>query len=403
MHNKPANYRYQYGGIAAWPQQLMKTIKVLVLALFWSLVGGCESLHFYQQAALGQLSLMRQGESVNSLLQDPDTPQALRERLQAVQSMLQFAEQDLQLDVGGRYQSYVGLKRDHVVWNVFVAPALVMRSEQWCYPLIGCAPYRGYFGKSDAEALAAVYAAKGFDTYVGGVSAYSTLGWFDDPLLSSFVFYSEPALANLLFHELAHSKAWVKGDVAFNESFASFVGVQGAQHWLSLNNDSASRSLARWRQSQAEWQRFKSFALDAKADFATLYNGQSGSVEQRLQQRERARAHWQQCYERHRQELGAGRFDRLMGENFNNALLMSLGTYEDWVGAFAQLFVDVEKDWQGFFTGVLALTALSAQERLQRMQVLRQRYLLQQQDTQEADHQNTKQIQCQPFSNHLLN
>jgi hypothetical protein len=92
-----------------------------------------------------------------------------------------------------------------------------------------------------------------------------------------------------------------------------------------------------------------------------------------------------------------------MGENFNNALLMSLGTYEDWVGAFAQLFVDVEKDWQGFFTGVLALTALSAQERLQRMQVLRQRYLLQQQDTQEADHQNTKQIQCQPFSNHLLN
>jgi predicted aminopeptidase len=317
--------------------------------------------------------------------------------------MLQFAEQDLQLDVGGRYQSYVGLKRDHVVWNVFVAPALVMRSEQWCYPLIGCAPYRGYFGKSDAEALAAVYAAKGFDTYVGGVSAYSTLGWFDDPLLSSFVFYSEPALANLLFHELAHSKAWVKGDVAFNESFASFVGVQGAQHWLSLNNDSASRSLARWRQSQAEWQRFKSFALDAKADFATLYNGQSGSVEQRLQQRERARAHWQQCYERHLQELGAGRFDRLMGENFNNALLMSLGTYEDWVGAFAQLFVDVEKDWQGFFTGVLALTALSAQERLQRMQVLRQRYLLQQQDTQEADHQNTKQIQCQPFSNHLLN
>ena len=381
----------------------MKTIKVLVLALFCSLVGGCESLYFYQQAALGQLSLMRQGESVNSLLQDPDTPQALRERLQTVQSMLQFAEQDLQLDVGGRYQSYVGLKRDHVVWNVFVAPALVMRSEQWCYPLIGCAPYRGYFGKSDAEALAAVYAAKGFDTYVGGVSAYSTLGWFDDPLLSSFVFYSEPALANLLFHELAHSKAWVKGDVAFNESFASFVGVQGAQHWLSLNNDSASRSLARWRQSQAEWQRFKSFALDAKADFATLYNGQSGSVEQRLQQRERARAHWQQCYERHLQELGAGRFDRLMGENFNNALLMSLGTYEDWVGAFAQLFVDVEKDWQGFFTGVLALTALSAQERLQRMQVLRQRYLLQQQDTQEADHQNTKQIQCQPFSNHLLN
>ena len=117
----------------------MKTIKVLVLALFCSLVGGCESLYFYQQAALGQLSLMRQGESVNSLLQDPDTPQALRERLQTVQSMLQFAEQDLQLDVGGRYQSYVGLKRDHVVWNVFVAPALVMRSEQWCYPLIGCA------------------------------------------------------------------------------------------------------------------------------------------------------------------------------------------------------------------------------------------------------------------------
>jgi len=262
----------------------MKAIKIFTLGLCCCLAGGCESLRFYKQAALGQLSLLQQAEDVDALVTDPSTPQGLRQRLETVQGILQFAEQQLNLPVGDRYQRYVGLEQDYVVWNVFVAPPLVMNSVQWCYPIVGCAPYRGYFDQADAVALAANYANQGFDTYVAGVSAYSTLGWFKDPLLSSFVFYSEPALTNLLFHELAHSKVWVNNDVAFNESFASFVGLQGTRQWLSLGRDQSSEPLLRWRRGQVQWQQFKTFALAAKADLTSLYEDQTGSDAERMQQ-----------------------------------------------------------------------------------------------------------------------
>ena len=380
----------------------MKTIKIITVGLCCCLASGCESLHFYKQAALGQLSLLQKAVDVDAVVKDPDTPEALRERLETVQSILQFAEQQLDLPVGDRYQRYVGLEHDYVVWNVFVAPPLAMNSVQWCYPLVGCAPYRGYFAQADAIALAANYADKGFDTYVAGVSAYSTLGWFNDPLLSSFVYYSEPALASLLFHELAHSKVWVNNDVAFNESFASFVGLQGARHWLSGRQYETSEPWLRWQRGQTQWQRFKTFALAAKADLTSLYEGQTGSDAERMQQRQRLLAHWQSCYNDQRARLGNGRFDRFMGAGFNNALLMSLGTYEDWVGAFAQLFMEAEQDWPQFFASVAGLATLQDYERLQQLQVLRSRHLAQQQETQTTDNQDTNKIQCQAFAHHIL-
>ena len=386
------------------PRQLMKTTKWLTLVAMCWLAGGCESLQFYHQAALGQLALLRQSNAVDTLVQDPATTPRLRERLVMVQAMRDFAEQQLLLPVGDRYRRFVQLPRDYVVWNVFAAPPLDMRSELWCYPLIGCAPYRGYFAKGDADALAKRYAEQGFDSYVGGVSAYSTLGWFNDPLLSSFIFYSEPALANLLFHELAHSKVWVAGDVAFNESFASFVGIQGARRWLARNQrELGAEQLARWQRRQHEWQRFKTFALAAKADLTNLYQQQSGNSEQRLQQRERVRSYWQSCYRQQRQQLGNGRFDGFMGERFNNAFLLSLGTYEDWQGAFAQVFAEAAGDWSVFFLQVQALSELSASDRLAQMHKLQQRRLLQQQETQDADHQGAEQVKCQPFADHVLN
>ena len=382
----------------------MKMKKFAGWILVCCLISGCESLRFYHQAALGQWTLLQRSASMDVVLQDPATSAQLHTRLETIQSMLQFAEDELQLVVADRYQRYVALERDYVVWNVFAAPPLAMRSEQWCYPLVGCAPYRGYFAEADAHKLAARYDQKGFETYVGGVSAYSTLGWFDDPLLSSFVFYSEPALANLLFHELAHSKVWLKDNVAFNESFASFVGAQGVRVWLSaVQSEAAQPSFARWQQRQAAWRRFKTFALAAKDDLASLYRRQSGPVSERIRQRDALRAHWQACYAQHRKHLGDGRFDSLMGERFNNALLLSLGTYEDWVSAFAQMFADVDGDWSNFYQQVGALAELSSRDRFEQMEGLRRRGLLQQQDAQRTDHQNTEQVQCQAFADHVLN
>ena len=382
----------------------MSTIKLFCLGLVCCLFGGCESLGFYRQAALGQLDLLQRSKPIRTVLDDPATSPQLRTRLQRIQLMLRFAEDELQLRVADRYQRYVALGRDYVVWNVFAAPPLDMRSEQWCYPLVGCAPYRGYFDEADARALAARYQENGFDTYVGGVSAYSTLGWFDDPLLSSFVSYREPALANLLFHELAHSEVWLKGDVAFNESFASFVGLEGARAWLAESPEgSRQERYARWRLGQAEWARFKAFALAAKADLANLYQQQSGTVGERLRQRDELRDHWQGCYSANLSLLGNGRFDPLMGDRLNNALLLSLSTYEDWVGAFAQMFTEVSGDWSDFYAQVAALATLPAPRRLEQMQALRQRGLLQEQSAQRTDHQNSEQVQCQPFADHILN
>jgi len=381
----------------------MKSIKFLGMALACCLSSGCESLRFYQQAAQGQWELLLNSTPTRSVIEDPATSAQLRARLQTIESMLEFAETELHLVVADRYQRYVHLERDYVVWNVFAAPPLSMRSEQWCYPLIGCAPYRGFFAEADARAFAARYKENGFDTYVGGVAAYSTLGWFDDPLLSSFVFYSEPALANLLLHELAHSEVWLKGDVAFNESFASFVGAEGTRVWLSAVADDASdERFARWRRGQAEWVRFKTFVLAAKADLATLYQQQSGSRAERMRQRDKLRAHWKNCYTTNLSRLGNGRFDALMGERFNNALLLSLGTYEDWVSAFAQMFAELNKDWPKFYDQVQGLTKLSAASRLEQLQGLRQRALLQQQHAGRTDHQNAQQVQCQALANHIL-
>ena len=205
----------------------MKSIKFLGMALACCLSSGCESLRFYQQAAQGQWELLLNSTPTRSVIEDPATSAQLRARLQTIESMLEFAETELHLVVADRYQRYVHLEREYVVWNVFAAPPLSMRSEQWCYPLIGCAPYRGFFAEADARAFAARYKENGFDTYVGGVAAYSTLGWFDDSLLSTVVERSDYQLAGLVFHELAHQVAFAAGDTSFNESFATAVEREG--------------------------------------------------------------------------------------------------------------------------------------------------------------------------------
>ena len=214
---------------------------------------GCQTVGFYSQAVGGQLAIMRQQQPVERVIGDPDTPAELKARLELAWEILAFAKDSLALEVDGRYQRYADIGREYVVWNVVAAPRYSLEPIEWCYPVVGCAPYRGYFAEGAAVAFAAKLDADGFETYLGGAAAYSTLGWFDDPLLSSFLDYPPARLAELLFHELAHGRVWVKGDVAFNEAFASFVGKAGARQWLGAEEraafDRANRAAAafdRW-------------------------------------------------------------------------------------------------------------------------------------------------------------
>ncbi len=199
-------------------------------------LAGCSTVEFYWQGVVGQADLLARAKPIAEVIETtPDA--ALKARLERVQSIRAFASRELGLPDNRSYTTYADLGRPFVVWNVFAAPELSLSPRQWCFPVAGCVAYRGYFAESDARAEAARLVAAGDDVHVSGVPAYSTLGYFDDPVLSTFVRYREVELARLIFHELAHQVVYVKDDTAFNESFAATVEEEGVVRWLAAERD----------------------------------------------------------------------------------------------------------------------------------------------------------------------
>jgi predicted aminopeptidase len=196
-------------------------------------LGGCASLSFYGQALSGQWALLAKSRPVAEVQADATTPDALVQGLAEAQQILRFAENTLALPVGHRYQRYLALDREAVVFNVFSVPPGTFALKTWCFPIAGCVPYRGYFSREDARAEGDRLRAQGHDVYLGAAGAYSTLGWLPDPLLSTFPWEDSAALAELLFHELAHSVLYVPGEAAFNEAFATAVGRAGRERWVA--------------------------------------------------------------------------------------------------------------------------------------------------------------------------
>jgi len=195
--------------------------------------GGCGDLGYYAQSVRGQAALLLSARPIAEVAARADTAPALRRKLELARRIRAFAASDLGLPDNGSYTAYVAIDRPYVVWNVFAAPAYAIRPLRWCYPVAGCLAYRGYFDLADARSFAATLAAAGRDVYIGGVPAYSTLGWFDDPLPSSVIDYDEAQLAGLIFHELAHQVAYVPGQTTFNESFATLVELEGIDRWFA--------------------------------------------------------------------------------------------------------------------------------------------------------------------------
>jgi predicted aminopeptidase len=196
------------------------------------MLSGCQTAAYYAQAARGQWQILAQREPVSKCLADPGRPADLKRQLELVLSLREFAGRELKLPPDGHYLSYVELGRDHVVWNVQAAPEFSLEERTWWYPVVGSLSYRGFFSESRARACGDALAARGLDVYVDGVDAYSTLGWFKDPVLSSFVRYPEVQLAAVIFHELAHQRLFVAGDADFNEAFATAVEQAGVRRWL---------------------------------------------------------------------------------------------------------------------------------------------------------------------------
>lgn len=318
---------------------------------------GCAELGYYHQAAMGQWQLLSLRRPIEAVQADPATPAELRERLALVAAMRYFAHQELQLPDNGSYQSYADLGRDYVVRNVFAAPPLSLELQKWCFPIAGCVGYRGYFDAADADAFAQELRTQGLDVYLGNVPAFSTLGWFHDPLLNTFIHWQPGLLADLLFHELAHQRLYVAGDTTFNESFATFVGRLGARRFLQSQGDASM--LEEYQQVLAFREAFEALVLPTRTALEELYAADVSDAEKQ-QQKQQLLAALVDRYEtlRDSQWQGYRGFDRWFYEDLNNAKLGARRAYTRWVPAFEALYAQANGDIAAFYQRVDALAEL---------------------------------------------
>lgn len=314
--------------------------------------------------ATGQLQLLRQREPITQVLSDRRRDPQLRARLGVAVQARHFASQVLGLPDNRSYLSYVELDRPHVLWSLMATPEFSVEASPQCFPLAGCVAYRGYFRLELAEAAAARLRARGLDVWLGGVDAYSSLGWFADPLLSSMLRRDDEQLAGLIFHELAHQRFYLPGDTAFNESYASFVERQGLREWR------ARRGLPAPDGAAEQWHRaFVALILDTRERLRVLYAAPR-SVEALRQAKAEALAQLRADYRRMREADQVANFDRFMAGPLNNASLLPFALYDQWVPAFARLFAEVGEDWSAFHEAVRQLGGVSAEQRRSRLAAL---------------------------------
>jgi predicted aminopeptidase len=314
---------------------------VLVLSLA-ALLCGCESVAFYAQAIGGQLGVMRSARPLDSWLSDPQTTPQLRERLETARRIREFASRELALPENGSYTSYADLRRPYVVWNVFAAPRFSVEPKRECFPFTGCVSYRGFFSEDLARRHAERLRKQGYDVYVGGVPAYSTLGWFDDPLLSTFIRYPDAQLARLLFHELAHQVAYARDDTAFNESFAVVVEEEGVRRWLRA--EGRTGELADFQAAQGRKREVAAGVAETRRRLREIYAADL-TVEAKAARK-------------------AAEFERLRARhgNFipaepNNGFLVAVAVYTQMVPAFEQLLAQAGGNLPAFYARVKELAA----------------------------------------------
>jgi predicted aminopeptidase len=309
--------------------------------------------------------MLRRARPVDDLIADPATPPALRERLELARRIRAFAVDELKLPDNRSYRRYADLGRPAAVWNVVAAPELSLTLKTWCWPLMGCVGYRGYFGRDGADALAAELRAQGWETSVYGVPAYSTLGWSEwlggDPLLSTFIRWPEGELARLVFHELAHQVAYASDDTAFNESFATAVERIGGRRWLDTRASAAAR--AEYEVFDARRRQFRALVRDYRERLQAVYASDADdATKRRLKAETMAAMRAAHAAIKSGAWNGDARFDAWF-DNANNASLGVQAAYDELVPAFERLFVANGADFRRFYAEVARLAALPKAQR----------------------------------------
>ncbi|MEE8527571.1 MAG: aminopeptidase [Gammaproteobacteria bacterium] len=323
-------------------------------------VGGC-AIGYYAQALRGQMELSSRSEPIEDLLEDDALPEELRMRLELILEIRRFASNELQLPDNDSYRKYADLGRPYVVWNIFAAQEFSVEPKTWCFPIVGCVGYRGYFKEEKAGAYAARLADDGFDVYVGGVAAYSTLGRFDDPVLNTMLHWSDERLAGIIFHELAHQVLYVKGDSAFSEAFATAVEEIGVRLWIDRNGTQAD--LSRYYRARKYRSAFGRLVNQTRGQLRELYARELSDTEKRESKR-LIFAGMKDQYVRMREAWeGYNGYDAWFARELNNAHLASVATYRQYLPAFRLMFVRAGRDLTAFYDDVRELSERSKSDR----------------------------------------
>jgi predicted aminopeptidase len=334
---------------------------MLVAGTAAGLLASCSTVSYYSQAAQGQLELISDSRPIDDWIADNGTSTKLRHRLETARQIRRFAVSELSLPDNDSYKNYTALKRPYVLWNVVATPELSLHPLSWCFPVAGCVDYRGYYNKAAAETYAKELRADGDDVEIGGVAAYSTLGWFNDPLISTFINYPDGELARMIFHELAHQVVYAPGDSQFNESFASTVEEVGVERWMDrFGNPQLRDAYARYKNRKKDFLVLLTKvrkALEQNYETAGRSDDQKRVVKARL---------FQQLKDEYQVMKGnwggyAG-YDRFFEQPLSNAHLASIATYEDFVPAFRAL-LQKEGSFPRFYREVKRLAELSKDDR----------------------------------------
>jgi predicted aminopeptidase len=341
-------------------------VRVILIILSLVALTGCESIRYYNHLISGQINIINKNKPIHQLLDEPHVPEKLKAQLELVLDIRKFAKNELCLPVKNQYLSFVDLQRPFAVWNVYATPEFSFAPKTWCYPVVGCTSYRGYFSKQDARDSADKLKKQGYDVFMGGVAAYSTLGWFDDPVLSTFVYRSHVKLAALIFHELAHQLLYVEDDTTFNESFATAVEQEGLRRWLATKDD-----LNALTDYQIDYQRHRQFVqlvMKYRKQLESLYAKDVSTPTKRdakalifdavRDEYRRLKQQWE----------GYSGYDLWFSQTLNNAQLISVSTYYDLVPEFLRLLQYSEYNLELFYKECRNLAQKTKKERRARLQ-----------------------------------
>jgi Predicted aminopeptidase len=333
------------------------TLPLIVCLLAGS---GCSSLAYYAQSIRGHFEIMHKRQSIDTLLASHGLPADTSTKLASVQHIRDFAVHRLGLPQNDSYTDYVDTGRDYVVWNVFAVPELSLQIRQWCFLITGCLSYRGYFSTDNAYRLATGLKSQGYDVYIGGVTAYSTLGWFADPVLNTMLRRDTTYLARVIFHELAHQKLYFRDHTEFNEAFADTVADAGVRLWLDLHGTAAERQ--KYDTERSHKGAFTDLVMKYRARLDELYQSTMEDAGKR-QWKAETLSEMRHEYQRLSKDWEDNDYDPWFTQELNNAKLMAVVTYRDYLPGFNALLTGAGNDFIVFYTMVERMRYCSREQR----------------------------------------